>query len=333
MEQKLTKLQRLGCWLIGWNPEILANCRESSFRSMKKYISAMIILAFIWGVIGFCFAERYIGIESWYGQSIVAAVFIIIIFCIERFIILNDGGKSVFVFRIVLALLMSGLGSTIFDQLIFKRDVDVIMKEVRTEQINIEVPKRMMIIDAEIKATSMQLDSIGLEINKVNEKITRTPPTTNSTTIGSTTERDSTGKIVVTGRNVTKTEIINPVFEQFAKEREMLSKEIDKLTEKKEKLFEKKLSIEKEVRNEFENMEPGFLEELKALFILLRRENVALIFYIALFAFLTSIELLVLLSKWGEKKCDYELTVESQRNIREEKLKNSEKAILRNDSK
>lgn len=333
MEQKLTKLQRLGCWLIGWNPEILANCRESSFRSMKKYISAMIILAFIWGVIGFCFAERYIGIESWYGQSIVAAVFIIIIFCIERFIILNDGGKSVFVFRIVLALLMSGLGSTIFDQLIFKRDVDVIMKEVRTEQINIEVPKRMMIIDAEIKATSMQLDSIGLSISKINEKIARTPSTIKTPTIKRTTGRDSTGKIIVTGGEIITEVIINPRFDQLNKEREMLSKETDKLSEKQKELFEKKLAIEREVREEYENMEPGFLEELKALFILLRRENVALIFYIALFAFLTSIELLVLLSKWGEKKCDYELTVESQRNIREEKLKNSEKAILRNDSK
>lgn len=329
MEHKLTKLQRIGCWLIGWNPEILANCRESSFRSMKKYISAMIILAFIWGIIGFCFAERYIGIESWYGQCIVAAVFITIIFCIERFIILNDGGKSVFVFRIILALLMSGLGSTIFDQLIFKRDVDVIMKEVRTEQINNEVPKRMNIIDAEIKATSLQLDSIGLSINKINEKIARIPSTIRTIKRESTTERDSTGEIIVTGGIITSSETINPMFDQLDKERNMLVQEVNNLTEKQKELFEKKLAIEKEVRKEFENLEPGFLEELKALFMLLLRENVALIFYITLFAFLTSIELLVLFSKWGDKKCDYELTIESQRNIKEEKLKSIEKANIR----
>lgn len=329
MEHKLTKLQRIGCWLIGWNPEILANCRESSFRSMKKYISAMIILAFIWGIIGFCFAERYIGIESWYGQCIVAAVFITIIFCIERFIILNDGGKSVFVFRIILALLMSGLGSTIFDQLIFKRDVDVIMKEVRTEQINNEVPKRMNIIDAEIKATSLQLDSIGLSINKINEKIARIPSTIRTIKRESTTERDSTGEIIVTGGIITSSETINPMFDQLDKERNMLVQEVNNLTEKQKELFEKKLAIEKEVRKEFENLEPGFLEELKALFMLLLRENVALIFYITLFAFLTSIELLVLFSKWDDKKCDYELTIESQRNIKEEKLKSIEKANIR----
>ena len=153
MEHKLTYWQRLSCRLIGWNPEILANCGESSFRTLRKYITAMIIPIIIWGVIGFCFAERYIGIETWWGRSFVATVFITVVICIERFIILNDGGKRIFWARIILALLMAILGSTILDQLIFNRDVNVMMKNIRTEQINIEVPKRMNIINSEIKKT------------------------------------------------------------------------------------------------------------------------------------------------------------------------------------
>ena len=171
MEKKLNKLQIFCCKLIGWNPEMLANCGEASFRTMKKFVGSIVILSIIWGTIGYCFADRYVGVESVVGRGIVAAVFITIIICIERFIILNDDGKMVFVFRVLVALLMSTLGSTIFDQLIFKRDVEAIMKEVRTEQINEEVPKRMNIVNAEIERTSSELDSLGLLVERLNEKL------------------------------------------------------------------------------------------------------------------------------------------------------------------
>ena len=36
------------------------------------------------------------------------------------------------------------------------------MKEVRTEQINKEIPKRMAYLDSDIKRVSLLIDSIGL---------------------------------------------------------------------------------------------------------------------------------------------------------------------------
>ena len=200
MEKKLGKLQIFYCKLIGWNPQILANCGEASFRTMKKFVGSIIILFIIWGTIGYCFADRYIGIESFIGRGVVAAVFVTIIVCIERFIILNDGGKMVYLFRILLALLMSTLGSTIFDQLIFKRDVEVIMKEVRTDQINEEVPKRMNIVNAEIERTSSELDSLGLLIERLNEKIGRTSAQISTSDVTKQLQKDSLGKNVEVGR-------------------------------------------------------------------------------------------------------------------------------------
>lgn len=319
MEKKLGKLQIFCCKLIGWNPKMLANCGEASFRTMKKIVGSIVILSIIWGTIGYCFADRYVGIESIAGRGIVAAVFITIILCIERFIILNDGGKKVFVFRVLVALLMSTLGSTIFDQLIFKRDVEAIMKEVRTEQINEEVPKRMNIVNAEIERTSMELDSLGLLVERLNEKIGRTSAQISSSDVTKQLQKDSLGKNVEVGRSISTKKIINPRFVQLNEERKLLGEESNRLREKQKELFEKKMNIEENVRTEYENMENGFLEELRALFRLLQREPIALLFYICLFTFLTSLELLVLFSK-GEK-CDYELLVMNQRDIREEKMK------------
>lgn len=329
MEHKLTYWQRLSCRLIGWNPEILANCGESSFRSLRKYITAMIIPIIIWGVIGFCFAERYIGIETWWGKSFVATVFITVVICIERFIILNDGGKRIFCARIILAFLMAVLGSTILDQLIFNRDVNVMMKNIRTEQINIEVPKRMNIINSEIKKTSQQIDSLGSLIEKINIQISNTPAQIKTSDVTRNMQKDSLGNNVEVSRSVVSAQIINPRFNQLNEERKMIGDEANQLRLKQKELFEKKLNIENDVREEYQKIEPGFLEELKVLFDLIIGDLISIAFYLTLFSFLFSLELLVLLSKWGDYKCDYELTIESQKNIKIEKLKHNENAILK----
>ena len=261
---------------------MLANCGEASFRTMKKIVGSIVILSIIWGTIGYCFADRYVGVESVVGRGIVAAVFITIIICIERFIILNDDGKMVFVFRVLVALLMSTLGSTIFDQLIFKRDVEAIMKEVRTEQINEEVPKRMNIVNGEIERTSSELDSLGLLVERLNEKIGRTSAQISSSDVTKQLQKDSLGKNVEVGRSISTKKIINPRFVQLNEERKLLGEESNRLREKQKELFEKKMNIEENVRAEYENMENGFLEELRALFRLLQREPIALLFYICL---------------------------------------------------
>ena len=126
-------------------------------------------------------------------------------------------------------------------------------------------------------------------------------------------------KNVEVGRSISTKKIINPRFVQLNEERKLLGEESNRLREKQKELFEKKMNIEENVRAEYENMENGFLEELRALFRLLQREPIATLFYVCLFTFLTSLELLVLFSK-GEK-CDYELLVTNQRDIREEKMK------------
>ena len=82
---------RIGCFLIGWNPILLKQCGEASRRTLRRYISAIIILSVIWGAIGFCFAERYMGVSSLWQQLAVSSVFVIMILCIERFIILTVG--------------------------------------------------------------------------------------------------------------------------------------------------------------------------------------------------------------------------------------------------
>ena len=318
---------KLECFIVGWNPRILKDCGEASYRLLKRYMAAIIILAIIWGTIGWCFAGNYIGVQSFWGKALISIVFVSIIICIERFIILMVGrSRSAMIFRVILAFLMAVLGSTVFDQIIFKNDVDVRMKEIRTEQINKEVPKRIALIDGDIQKIRHTQDSIRIKNNELYAEISKNPVIT-AYDVSTTTHQtgvDENGKpIEEKTQTVNKRNVENALINQAkANDRtlEAYQKQI-------ETLQEKKLSMADDTRKEYEQAKTGFLEELGALYTLLGDSWVALAFYIFLFLFLTSLELLVITTK-GSTLCDYDLIVEHQLNIKRETLKNAEYKLL-----
>ena len=326
--KKVGPFTKMGCYLIGWNPEILKECGEASHRTLKKYVSAIVILSVIWGSIGYCFADRYIGIENLLGKIVVAAVFVTIIICIERFIILTVGklGKMVFM-RGALAFLMAVLGSTIFDQIIFKNDVDVKMKEIRDEQISIGIPKRMSYLDADIKRVTALIDSVGRENIKIYEKLAAHPVIV-ATDVNTTTKNagvDHNGKpIEEKVTSVTKRNVENPLSGQAKANEAALKNYQDQL----DSYQKEKMQVAVNVRKEYEGAEVGFLQELKALFSILREDNVAFLFYLFLFLFLMLLELLVIFNKGGDGTCDYDLAVEHQLRIKSETLRKTEESLL-----
>jgi len=313
-------MTKLACLVVGWNPKVLKNCEELSFAMLKKYVAAITIMSIIWGVIGWYFADNYLGIKSWYGKTITSIFFIAVIVSIERYIILSHGNFKLLVFfRIFLAFLMAVLGSTIFDQIVFKNDIKVQMKDIRTEQINKEIPKRTIIIDNQIIEISKMIDSISAINNALYEELIKTPViivpevTTTRRQIG----RDETGRpIYESDRTVTQRSVPNPKTEQ-AQQNDIL---LNKYREQVKSLNANKLNIADDVRTEYEQASTGFLEELGALYTLLTKNGFVLAFYIFLFLFLMCLELLVLTTK-GSDKCDYELLIDFQLETKKKELK------------
>lgn len=44
-------LSNIGCFLIGWNKNILKECGEASYRQFRKLLSAICIMMVLWGTI------------------------------------------------------------------------------------------------------------------------------------------------------------------------------------------------------------------------------------------------------------------------------------------
>lgn len=327
-KNKFNIITRLGCALIGWNPTILAECGEASIRTLKKYLSAIIILAIVWGTIGYLFADRYIGMEKRLGKVVVSVIFMIIIVCIERFIILKVGKSKVTgIMRIILAFLMATLGATIFDQMIFKNDVEVKMKEIRDEMANEAIKRQAILIDDEISSLTRQRDSIQAELLGLYDEINKKPfiETTEVTTtrIPVVDENGNTTYKIQT--ESTKKPMPNPLTSQAKLDEESLHTCESQL----EDLRDKKLNLADKVREEYATTRVGFLEELRVLFRnIIFKDGIAAVFYVCLFLFMMSLEILVVSSKLGEADCDYDLLVEHQLKVKAETLKKTQEKLL-----
>lgn len=308
---------KFGCFITGWNPKILASCSEASYKALKRYTSAMLILIIIWAFIGYSFADRYVEAPLW-GSIITSFFFVVIVIQIERQIILMvNKNQWVKVFRILLAVIMAILGATIIDQVVFGTDVDKKRVELISTEVNRLAPERQREIQAEIDRFSAEIDSVEKKNKILSDEIQHKPTikiySTSSTT--TTNGSDSLKNNVVT-RVTTSTEQPNPRIQELETNNTRLADMRQRLNE----LTDKKLKVSDEIKQELEKNK-GFLEELRALFLIIKGDWIALGFYIILFFFFFFLELLVVTSKFGDHDSDYDLIVKHQLQVKSDALK------------
>ncbi len=320
-------IKDLGCFLIGWNKDILKECGEASQRQFRKLLSAICIMMVLWGTIGYCFADRYINIESCVLKVCISLAFMFIVLCVERVIILTVGKARVMsTMRVMLALCMAFLGACIFDQIIFRNDIQQEIQEQREDLIKETIVKRMSIFESDERRINREKDSL----NKVNvplgEELAK-HPTIKSVNV-STTEQivgvDENGN-PKKGRSQT-TQVVNvpnPLAEQLKANNEQIQIYIDQL----EQLRQDKKDIADKVTKEIKSRSLGFIEELEATLAVVSNSWISLVFYVILFLFLTFLELFVLTIKMGDNKCDYDLIVEHQLSLKKTLITQTEQSL------
>lgn len=315
---------KFGCFLTGWNTKILAQCSEASYKHLKKYTSALLILIILWGFTGYCFAQRYVGAPLW-GCLISSLVFIIIVVQIERQIILTVGSNRwSAIFRAFIAIIMSLLGSAILDQIIFGDDIDRKMVEITDRQVQERLPLRLNVIDGKLTELQFAIDSLDRLNLKLNEEISHKPTittVTSSTTYIREMQPDGSYK-EVPQNTVSRIPIANPRVKQVT----VNDSTLKRLRMQQDEYTLRKISIENDLRKELSSS-TGFLDELRAMLEIVLTRPEALVFYIIIFCFLISLELFVVTSKLGDKKCDYDLVIEHQLEIKRSALEEIVKNI------
>lgn len=303
---------KLGCKLTGWSSSVLSQCSEASKTQLSKYTSALLILMIVWSITGFCFAQRYIGLPIW-GCILVSLVFVTIVVMIERQILLAlHPTKKLAAFRLVIAIIMAIVGSSIFDQTMFGKDIDKQMADMIELQTADLTQKRVSNIDSKLMAFQIEKDSLNKVNSELQADVNAHPWIIQKSVTNSQDRLVVNGKIkVVNNPSVTTNQVANPKQIAIAANNE----KIKQIVLQENDLNKKKLTVEEDTRKECQ-ANVGFLEELEAMVSIVTTRTVAGIFYVIFFLLLMSLELFVVTSKMGDEECDYELAIKGAERVK-----------------
>lgn len=303
---------KLGCKLTGWSSSVLSQCSEASKTQLSKYTSALLILMIVWSITGFCFAQRYIGLPIW-GCILVSLVFVTIVVMIERQILLAlHPTKKLATFRLVIAIIMAIVGSSIFDQTMFGKDIDKQMADTIELQTADLTQKRVSNIDSKLMAFQIEKDSLNKVNSELQADVNAHPWIIQKSVTNSQDRLVVNGKIkVVNNPSVTTNQVANPKQIAIAANNE----KIKQIVLQENDLNKKKMTVEEDSRKECQ-ANVGFLEELEAMVSIVTTRTVAGIFYVIFFLLLMSLELFVVTSKMGDEECDYELAIKGAERVK-----------------
>ena len=303
---------KLGCKLTGWSSSVLSQCSEASKTQLSKYTSALLILMIVWSITGFCFAQRYIGLPIW-GCILVSLVFVTIVVMIERQILLAlHPTKKLATFRLVIAIIMAIVGSSIFDQTMFGKDIDKQMADTIELQTVDLTQKRVSNIDSKLMAFQIEKDSLNKVNSELQADVNAHPWIIQKSATNSQDRLVVNGKIkVVNNPSVTTNQVANPKQIVIAANNE----KIKQIVLQENDLNKKRLTVEEDTRKECQ-ANVGFLEELEAMVSIVTTRTVAGIFYVIFFLLLMSLELFVVTSKMGDEECDYELAIKGAERVK-----------------
>tara|TARA_Y100001934_G_C12366153_1_gene783569 strand:+ start:566 stop:1480 length:915 start_codon:yes stop_codon:yes gene_type:complete len=114
-------------FFIGLTGEDLSILEQQSPISKKKIISQgslLLIAPFVWFCVGFFISKNYFE-SDFIGSFFSGLICSIIVFIVERSILLSQANKAMAVFRILLAFIMSFLGGELINLEFFKEDIRI----------------------------------------------------------------------------------------------------------------------------------------------------------------------------------------------------------------
>lgn len=207
---------------------------------------------------------------------------------------------------------MAIVGSTIFDQTMFGKDIDKQLANNIEMQVTDLTEKRVTIINNKLATLTEGIDSLNRINSQLQADINANP------WIVQKSATMSQQKIIVDGvvktvnnPSVTTNQVANPKQDIVKANNEKLKI----LVEQEMEWTNKKQTIEETVRAECqENV--GFLEELEAMWTIITSRPLAGMFYGIFFLLLMSLELFVVVSKMVDGECDYETAVIGSQRIR-----------------
>jgi len=296
-------MTKFSCFITGDDYEMVKGESVSS----KKKINTLAMAVFVPVIMWFCATLILLlhVLESSLLSSFVAALLIsLLVFIIEKSIVMSNGNKILFLFRFVLGLFVALLGSLAIDEVVFKNDIDNQVMEIRNDMISNEKHRISKVNEGELfylenqKAAKYAAWQYALKDAKQ--------------------EADGTGGSGQRG--------VSEITRLKEKQANLLKSDYEKA---ELKLNEVRSGIEEAKKVSTLKLSKGFNENslllrIKAMFMLVKSNMIMLFVYILFTGFLFSLEFLVVILKSTLGKTAYERKLEAIEAIAMNKIKNME---------
>lgn len=266
--------------IIGENPEYTKHFQPASKRKVALYANCLIVPVILWFINSYLLVSHVLE-GSFLSAILTAFVAAFIIFLIERAILMSNGSKPIFWFRILLGFIVASLGSISMDEVIFKHDIDNQITQYKQDQIN----------RAGKKVESDYQKRIVIQQAIVNQKDSEWKQSLKE----AKSEADGTsgsGKQGVDKIAVLKMNVANKQESDYQKEN-------SKLEFLKNSLEEAKVNATIKAESDFNGN--ALLLRIRSLFDLISYDKFMLGVYVLFTLFLFCLEFLVVLIKIGSK--------------------------------
>lgn len=314
---------KFGCFLTGYNYQLLSESSEASKKYIKKITSALIIIITIWSMVGYMFASRYAGAGE-YMSLFGAFMAGVIIIQIERQIIL--GGKvrkRTIIFRLLLGLIVAVIGALILDQVFFKNDIAKKKEDLLLKRIEERVKDVQNSAEERISLNMRKIDSLRNKIDENSQLAAKAGYKIQTGDVQTTTSLEAQNDIGLAQTQIRREKSYqsHPKLEENKELRKQIAIYDTYNLSESDSLFSRIERAKMIARNE----PPGFLDELTIIVDLATQSGIALFAYLIFLFFFIFIELFIVLAKLNDGDNDYHRLIQYQERIREERLMNLER--------
>ena len=266
--------------IIGENPEYTKHFQPSGKRKIALFANCLMVPVILWFINSYLLVSHVLE-GSFFAAILTAFVAGFIIFLIERAIVMSNGSKPIFWFRILLGLIVASLGSISMDEVIFKHDIDnqvAYYKQVESD-------------NAVQRVESEYQDQIAKQQSIVSQKESEWQQSLKD----AKSEADGTGGSRQRGVSKISTLKLNIAGKQEAD----YNNENTKLALLKTNIDAEKINAKQKAEADFNGN--ALLIRIRAMFDLIAKDKFMLAVYVLFTLFLFCLEFLVVLIKIGSK--------------------------------
>lgn len=280
---------KIYCFITGDDYNIIKNETPESIKKIKLFAMLICIPVILWIVFGYLLVTELMMFS--FFNAVLTSLFIgILIFLIERSIVMSSGNSIVSVFRILIGLFIAILGAMTVDEVIFKNDVDKQMELIHRKYVSDEIAK-------------WESDN---------------------------SERINTQKLIAGESAVKKDAALNIYLDEINGTAGTGIRGVDVIAKEKYKIYlkynddyERETEKLSKIRDEFDTLRRAeitklensktdglLLHRIKALWDLILKDSVMMVFCIIFTLLILLIDLLVVINKMCSKKTNYERKTE-----------------------